>query len=116
MLRLRGELSAACRMLALAIVSVSFGNTATISTFRQNIVNASIDDTSGGITDNQYWREGVKRLFCDIISLSLVGEVVGPPLHQGASALEHFGPSISLLGGVAEEVGVLAISKSGTLG
>ena len=51
-----------------------------------------------------------------MIYLSLVGEVVGPLLHQGASALEQVGPGIGLLGGVAEEVGVLVISKSGTLG
>ena len=46
-----------------------------------------------------------------MIYLSLVGEVVGPLLHQGASALEQIGPGISLLGGVAQDVGVLAISK-----
>ena len=51
-----------------------------------------------------------------LIYLGLVGEVVGPLLHQGASALEQVGPGIGLLGGVAEEVGVLAISKNGTLG
>ena len=35
----------------------------------------------------------------------LAGQVFGPPLHQGAATLEQIGPSICLLGGVAQGVG-----------
>jgi hypothetical protein len=57
--RLQGELSAATNAIALLFELLSLGDDATITTFRNKIIAAPLDTTSGAITENRYWRQGV---------------------------------------------------------
>ncbi len=56
--RIRGELSAACAILGLALHLASHGDTETI---RSKILEFSADAVGGTLTDDPHWREGVER-------------------------------------------------------
>lgn len=73
-LRLRGELSAATRVLSVALTVLSFGDTDTIAAIRKDIEESSIDITAGGITLDRHWREGVQR-FKDRLLQTLPSDV-----------------------------------------
>ena len=59
--RIRGELSAACTVLGIALHLVSHGDPETIAAIRRKVLEFSVDAASGTITNDPHWREGVER-------------------------------------------------------
>ena len=60
-LRLRGELSAACRALALTIRMVSLNDPVTLDVVVNKLTAISGATGPADVISNDYWREGIER-------------------------------------------------------
>ena len=61
LMRIKGELSAACTFVGMALHLASFGDPETIKRIRGKIAESPIDPASGDIANDPHWREGVNR-------------------------------------------------------